>query len=48
MYRMDTPEGREAYYANLRIRIRASADLEATPPRAAVPHEHAETYANLG
>ena len=44
MYRMDTPEGREAYEGNLRSRIRASADLEATPPRAAVPQEHGGTH----
>ena len=48
MYRMDTREGREAYEASLRRQIRTSGDLEATPPRAAVPQEHAETYAVLG
>jgi hypothetical protein len=48
MYRMDTREGREAYEASLRRQIRTSGDLEATPPRAAVPHEHAEPYAVLG
>ena len=32
MYRMDTPEGREAYEASLRVKIGT--------PRAAVPHEH--------
>jgi hypothetical protein len=42
MYRMDTREGREAYEASLQTKIRPSGDLEATPPRAAVPHEHAE------
>jgi hypothetical protein len=48
MYRMDTREGREAYEASLRRQIRTSGDLEATPPRAAVPHEHAQPYAVLG
>jgi hypothetical protein len=48
MYRMDTREGREAYEASLRRQIRTSGDLEATPPRAAVPHGQAETYAVLG
>jgi hypothetical protein len=48
MYRMDTREGMEAYEASFRMKIRTSGDLEATPPRAAVPHEHAETHANLG
>jgi len=37
MYRMDTPEGREAYEASLRVKI-------GTPPRAAVPHEHGGTH----
>jgi hypothetical protein len=48
MYRLDTREGREAYEASLRRQIRTSGDLEATPPRAAVPHGQAETYAVLG
>src|SRR6476646_2573361 len=37
MYRMDTPEGREAYEVSLRVKI-------GTPPRAAVPHEHGGTH----
>jgi hypothetical protein len=49
MYRMDTPEGREAYEASLRVKIGASGHgaiessghgTNGTPPRAAVPHEH--------
>jgi hypothetical protein len=48
MYRTDTPEGREAYEASFRTKIRTSGELEATPPRAAVPHEHAEPRINLG
>ena len=48
MYRMDTREGMEAYEASFGIKIKPAGDREATPPRAAVPHEHAETYANLG
>jgi hypothetical protein len=48
MYRMDTREGREAYEESLRRQIRTAGDLEATPPRAAVPHGQAETYAVLG
>jgi hypothetical protein len=54
MYRMDTQEGMEAYEASFRMKIRTSGDGEATPPRAAVPHEPwdptriAETHANLG
>ena len=48
MYRMDTREGMEAYEASFRMKIRTSGDREATPPRAAVPHEHAQTYAILG
>ena len=48
MYRMDTREGMEAYEASFRTKIRTSGDREATPPRAAVPQEHAETYAVLG
>ena len=48
MYRMDTQEGREAYEASFRMKVRTSGDREATPPRAAVPHEHAQTHANVG
>jgi hypothetical protein len=62
MYRMDTREGMEAYEANFRMKITTSGDRvigrsaarEATPPRAAVPHEPwdptriAEPYANQG
>ena len=56
MYRMDTPEGREAYEANFGMKIGASGDRDiatlnqrghlmiGTPPRAAVPHEHGGTY----
>ncbi|HET8889815.1 MAG TPA: hypothetical protein VFQ41_13000 [Candidatus Angelobacter sp.] len=42
MYRMDTREGMEAYEASFRMKIRTSGDREATPPRAAGPHEPAQ------
>jgi hypothetical protein len=59
MYRMDTPEGREAYEASFGTKIKETkikprAAGEPRPlqgiaqPGAAVPHEHAETYAILG
>ncbi|HET8890208.1 MAG TPA: hypothetical protein VFQ41_15005 [Candidatus Angelobacter sp.] len=48
MYRMDTREGIEAYEASFRMKIRTSGDREATPPKAAVPHEHTEIHAILG
>ena len=56
MYRMDTPEGREAYEASFGVKIGTSGDRDiatlnqrghlmiGTPPRAAVPHEHGGTY----
>ena len=56
MYRMDTPQGREAYEARFGVKIGASGDRDiatsdqrghlaiGTPPRAAVPHEHGGTY----
>jgi hypothetical protein len=56
MYRMDTPEGRDAYEASFGVKIGASGDRDiatsdqrghltiGTPPRAAVPHEHGLTY----
>ncbi len=56
MYRMDTPEGREAYEARFGAKIGAVGDRDiatlnqrghlaiGTPPRAAVPHEHGGTY----
>jgi hypothetical protein len=56
MYRMDTPEGREAYEERFGVKIGASGDRDiatldqrghlatGTPPRAAVPHEHGGTY----
>jgi hypothetical protein len=44
MYRMDTREGMEAYEASFRMKIRTSGDREATPPRAAVPHELGGTH----
>jgi hypothetical protein len=41
MYRMDTPEGREAYEASFGVKIGASGHRDiGTSPRAAVPHEH--------
>ena len=54
MYRMDTPEGREAYEASFRMKIKPRVAGEPRPlqgiaqPEAAVPHEHAQTHANLG
>jgi hypothetical protein len=49
MYRMDTPEGREAYNAMFGTKIGASDDLtDGTPPRAAVPHEHGLPHENGG
>ena len=57
MFRIDTREGIEAYEASFRMKIGASENRGigtsdgweiGTPPRAAVPHEHAETYANQG
>jgi hypothetical protein len=53
MYRMDTPEGREAYEAMFGTKIGASGHgaiessdhlTNGTPPRAAVPHEHGGTH----
>jgi hypothetical protein len=56
MYRMDTPEGREAYEERFGVKIGALGDRDiatldqrghlatGTPPRAAVPHEHGGTY----
>jgi hypothetical protein len=44
MYRMDTREGMEAYEASFRMKIKTSGDREATPPRAAVPHELGGTH----
>jgi hypothetical protein len=55
MYRMDTPEGREAYEASFGTKIKETkikprAAGESRPLQgiaqaaAAVPHEHAETY----
>jgi hypothetical protein len=56
MYRMDTPEGREAYEARFGVKIGAAGDRDistlnqrghlgiGTPPRAAVPHENGGTY----
>jgi hypothetical protein len=49
MFRMDTREGREAYEASLRRKIRTSGDRDTgTPPRAAVPHEDRQMHANQG
>jgi hypothetical protein len=56
MYRMDTPEGREAYEARFGVKIGKSGERDiatsnqrghlamGTPPRAAVPHEHGGIY----
>jgi hypothetical protein len=54
MYRIDTPEGREAYEASFRMTIKPRVASEPRPlqgltqPGAAVPHEHAKTHAVLG
>jgi len=49
MYRMDTPEGREAYEASLRIKIKPESSGTRKPTRGVmVQDECAETYANLG
>jgi hypothetical protein len=59
MYRMDTPEGREAYEASFgttikgtKIKPRAACDprplQRLAEPGAVVQHEHAEVQANLG
>jgi hypothetical protein len=46
LYRMDTPEGREAYEASLRKRARTSDDRKIqAPPKAT---DDRQTYANLG
>jgi hypothetical protein len=47
MYRMDTREGMEAYEASFRMKMKPWRDRVGTPPRAAVPHEDAQPYANL-
>ncbi|HEX3104098.1 MAG TPA: hypothetical protein VHQ22_06580 [Terriglobales bacterium] len=49
MYRMDTPEGREAYEASLRMTIKPRNGGERRPTQGVmVPEECAETYAVLG
>jgi len=49
MYRMDTPEGREAYKASLRMTMAPRFGAERRPPQPAIaPEEHAETHAALG
>ena len=49
MYRMDTPEGREAYKASLRMTMAPRLGAERRPPQPAIaPEEHAETHAALG
>jgi hypothetical protein len=53
MYRTDTPEGREAYEASFRIKMKPagdrvagrSGDLKAKRSESTVPHEHAEVHA---
>jgi hypothetical protein len=54
MYRMDTREGREAYEASFRIKIKPRAASETRPLEglaragADATHENAQPYANLG
>jgi hypothetical protein len=49
MYRMDTPEGREAYEASLRMKIKPESSGERRPAQGVMaPEECAETYAVLG
>jgi hypothetical protein len=49
MYRMDTQEGREAYEASLRIKIKPESSETRKPMQGVmVPEECAETYAVLG
>jgi len=49
MYRMDTPEGREAYEASLRVKIKPRGACEPRPLQAVIaPEDRSETYANLG
>jgi hypothetical protein len=49
MYRMDTPEGREAYEASLRVKIKPRGTCEPRPLQPVIAAEdRSETYANLG
>jgi hypothetical protein len=49
MYRMDTPEGREAYEARFGTKIEPGSSGERRPAQTVMaPEEHAETYAVLG
>jgi hypothetical protein len=49
MYRMDTPEGREAYETSSRMKIKPESSGKRKPTQGVmVPEEHAETYAVLG
>jgi hypothetical protein len=48
MYRMDTPEGREAYEASFRMKIEPRLGDERKPLRSGIaPDDRAETYAKL-
>jgi hypothetical protein len=49
MYRMDTPEGREACEASFRTKIKLRMAVEPRPLQAVIaPEDRSETYANLG
>jgi hypothetical protein len=49
MYRMDTPEGREAYEANFRMKIKPGSSGEQRPTQAVIAsEERAEVHANVG
>jgi hypothetical protein len=48
MYRMDTPEGREAYEASLQVKIKPRVACEPRPLQAVAPEDRSETYAVLG
>jgi hypothetical protein len=49
MYRMDTPEGREAYEASLRMKIKPESSGKPRPAQGVMaPEKCAETYAVLG
>jgi len=49
MYRMDTPEGREAYEASFGTKIKPRVACEPGPLQTVIaPEERSETYANLG
>ena len=49
MYKIDTPEAREAYETSFRLKIAPRLGGERRPPQPEIPpNDRAETYANLG